>query len=175
MRGRWDGTSSVPLNVPASALESGSSPCSPGNWEQIAEQALEFASERAAPGGRINVVSTPDRAVTDTSDIDPCPYCGTTADARVTTDKPPKVQAWSCAACGTYWAISVVSVSPYLDQLTAAVELAGARSVLRQVIAFADETPGLTDDQLRLRLARLATRWDRRNRVRQRRLDNVEH
>ncbi|HEX6405178.1 MAG TPA: hypothetical protein VF003_18795 [Pseudonocardiaceae bacterium] len=102
-------------------------------------------------------MSAPDIVVTDSSDIDPwCPYCGSTVGVRLITSNPPKVQAWSCGACGTDWAVSVVNPRPYLNHLVAAVELAAARSVLRQIIALADEAPALTDDQLRAQLARLA-------------------
>src|SRR5262249_5456369 len=45
---------------------------------------------------------------------------------------------------------------PYLDHLTASVELAAACSVLREVIALADQAPVLTDEQLRFRLLVLA-------------------
>jgi transposase-like protein len=102
-------------------------------------------------------VSTPDRVGTDTSsDIDPCPYCGATSGVQPTAGTSPKVQAWSCTACGTQWAISVVNPRPYFDRLAAAVELAAARSMLRQVIALVDQAPGLTDAQLRTRLVVLA-------------------
>jgi ribosomal protein L37AE/L43A len=101
-------------------------------------------------------VSTPDSAVTASSDIDPCPHCGTTAGVRLITSNPPKVQAWSCVACGTQWAVSVVNPHLYLNRLTAAVELAAARSVLREIIALADGEQTLTDAELRARLVQLA-------------------
>jgi len=100
--------------------------------------------------------------VADTSDIDPCPYCGGTSRVQQITNTPPKVQGWSCAECGTDWWIGVVNPRPYLDYLAGLVDLAAARSMLRQVIALADEAPALPDDQLRVRLAHLATRWGRR-------------
>jgi hypothetical protein len=59
-------------------------------------------------------------------------------------------------ACGTHWAVSVVNPRPYFDHLVAPVEFAAARSMLRQVIALADQAPGLTDAQLRTRLVVLA-------------------
>ncbi|HEX6402592.1 MAG TPA: hypothetical protein VF003_05440 [Pseudonocardiaceae bacterium] len=90
------------------------------------------------------------------NDIDPCPHCGTTAGVRLTTNNPPKVRAWSCAACGTDWAVSVVNPHLYLDGLTAAVDLAAARRVLRQLVTLASEAPTLTDAQLRTRLVALA-------------------
>jgi hypothetical protein len=66
------------------------------------------------------------------------------------------MRAWSCTACRTDWAITVVNPRPFLDHLTTTVELAAARSVLRQVIALAEQAPALTDDQVRARLVDLA-------------------
>ncbi|HET9257298.1 MAG TPA: hypothetical protein VFO16_19150 [Pseudonocardiaceae bacterium] len=43
-----------------------------------------------------------------------------------------------------------------LDRLAVAVGLMAARAVLRDVITLADQAPGLTDAQLRHRLAALA-------------------
>jgi hypothetical protein len=69
------------------------------------------------------------------------------------------VQAWSCSECGTNWAVSVVFPRPYryLDRLTATVELAAARSVLRRVIALTEEAPALSDEELQARLLALAS------------------
>jgi ribosomal protein L37AE/L43A len=103
-------------------------------------------------------VSTPDSAVTDSSEVDPCPYCGTTTGVQPITSNPPKVQAWSCAACGTQWAVSVVNPRPWIDHLTAAVELAAARSLLRQIVDLASEAPRLSDTQLRTQLLALVGR-----------------
>jgi hypothetical protein len=72
--------------------------------------------------------------VADTSDIDPCPYCGGTSGVQQITNTPPKVQGWSCVACGTDWAITVVNPYPCLDRLTAAV-------LLRQMLVLADQAP----------------------------------
>jgi hypothetical protein len=47
-------------------------------------------------------------------------------------------------------------MTAFLDDLTATVELAVARSVLRRLIALAQEAPELSDDQLRDRLVDLA-------------------
>ncbi|MGH3841486.1 MAG: hypothetical protein ACRDS0_08610 [Pseudonocardiaceae bacterium] len=90
--------------------------------------------------------------------IDPCPYCGGTSGVQLITDTPPVVQGWSCGQCGTAWWLSVVNPRPqrYLDRLTATVELAAARSTLRQVRALADQAPMLTDQELRARLVVLA-------------------
>jgi hypothetical protein len=49
-----------------------------------------------------------------------------------------------------------VNPRPFLDHLTATVELAAARSVLREIITLADQVPMLTDEQLRFRLRALA-------------------
>ena len=94
-----------------------------------------------APGGRSAPPDPP-------TDFDPCPYCDTTAGVQPITSNP-KVQAWSCTACGTQWAISVVNPRPYVDRLTATV-------VLRQLTALADKAPTLTNAELRARLVALA-------------------
>ena len=90
--------------------------------------------------------------VVGASDIDACPYCGTTTGVRPIANNPPTVRAWSCTACGTDWAVSVVNPYPYLDRLIEAVELTAARSVLRRLIALADEAPRLTEVEMRARL-----------------------
>lgn len=52
---------------------------------------------------------------------------------------------------------TTVNPQPYLDRLAATVEQLGtARSILRQLIALADDAPGLTDVQLRNQLLVLA-------------------
>jgi hypothetical protein len=94
--------------------------------------------------------------VTGPADVNPCPSCGDTTSVQPTPGISPRVKAWSCAACRTDWAITVANPRPFLDHLTASVELAAARSVLRAVIALADEAPALTDDQVRARLVDLA-------------------
>jgi transposase-like protein len=94
--------------------------------------------------------------VTGTID-EACPYCGETSGVQ-STPAPPSVQAWSCTACRTDWAITVVNPQPYFDRLAATVELAVARSVLRQVITLADEVATLSDKELRDRLLALADR-----------------
>jgi hypothetical protein len=70
---------------------------------------------------------------------------------------PPSVQAWTCTACRTDWAITVVNPQPYFDRLAATVELAVARSVLRHVIMLADDAATLSDKELRTRLLALAS------------------
>ena len=54
------------------------------------------------------------------------------------------------------WVISMVNPRSFLDFLVATVELAAARSVFRELIRLADQAPGLTEEQLRLRLFALA-------------------
>lgn len=44
----------------------------------------------------------------------------------------------------------------FLDHLSGTVDLAAARSVLREIITLGDQAPGLTDEQLRFRLLTLA-------------------
>jgi ribosomal protein L37AE/L43A len=96
---------------------------------------------------------------TDLIGVDPCPYCGTTSRVKVITGTPPKVQAWSCLACRTEWAITVVNphVRPLLEQLA---EDVAARAVLREVIALRELAPTLTDRELRARLIRCLARLD---------------
>ena len=91
-----------------------------------------------------------------TTDINPCPSCGTTTGVQSITGTFPRVRAWACAACRTKWAIAVVNPRPFLERISATVELAAARSVLREIIALADQVAGLTDEQLRVRLLALA-------------------
>jgi hypothetical protein len=57
------------------------------------------------------------------TDLDPCPYCGSTSGVRVITNTPPKVLGWSCTPCGGQWWITVVNLRPWLDHLVATVEL----------------------------------------------------
>jgi hypothetical protein len=88
---------------------------------------------------------------TNSIDVGPCPYCGGISGVKVITGAPATVRAWSCRECGTRWAVCVV-VPPaqlFLYRLTTTV-------VLQEVIALAPQTPGLSDDQLRARLAGLA-------------------
>jgi hypothetical protein len=75
---------------------------------------------------------------------------------QLITGTSPRVQAWSCAVCGTNWATTTVNPR-YGDRLAATVEqLHAARSVLRQVITLADDADTLTDQELRARLLTLA-------------------
>jgi ribosomal protein L37AE/L43A len=60
--------------------------------------------------------------VTDPTDIDPCPYCGTASGVQRITGTSLRVQAWSCTACQTKWAITTVNPQLYLDRLAATVE-----------------------------------------------------
>src|SRR5262249_54214896 len=92
------------------------------------------------------------------TDMQPCPSCETTSEVTVIPDTAPNVRAWTCGACGTDWALTVVNPRSYLDQLVATVELAGARFALRALLRLADDAPGLTDTELRSRLMVLAGR-----------------
>lgn len=97
--------------------------------------------------------------VTGTTDPDPCPYCGTTHGVQP-TPAPPTVTAWTCTACGTDWAISVVN--PHLrttypaDLAATAHEIRRLRRTLRGIITLADDAPELADPELRDRLLTLA-------------------
>jgi hypothetical protein len=85
---------------------------------------------------------------TGTGTGESCPYCRGTDGVQPITGTSPVVQAWSCTACRTNWAITTVNPQPYLDRLGATVEQLGAtRSVLRQLIMLSGEAPGLTDEQ----------------------------
>jgi ribosomal protein L37AE/L43A len=79
-----------------------------------------------------------------------CPHCGNTSGVQPTANTA-RVTAWSCSDCGTEWAVSVVNPRLYLDRLTATV-------AARQFVSLADDAPGLTDTELRRRLAGLAKR-----------------
>jgi hypothetical protein len=60
---------------------------------------------------------------------------------------------------GSDWAITTVNPQPYFDRLASTVEQLGAtRSVLRQVIALADDAGTLSDKELRDRLLALFDR-----------------
>jgi hypothetical protein len=101
---------------------------------------------------------TPRRAYPVTPETEPCPYCRVTSGVQ-STPAPPRVQAWTCTACRTDWAITVVNPQLYFDRLAATVEQLGAtRSVLRQVITLADDAATLSDKELRDRLVTLADR-----------------
>ena len=95
--------------------------------------------------------------MTGTTD-EACPYCGETTGVTPTPGTSPRVKAWSCTACRTDWAITVVNPHPYFDRLAATVELAVARSVLRHVIMLADDAATLLDKELRDQLLALADR-----------------
>ena len=53
-------------------------------------------------------------------------------------------------------AVSVINPRLYFDRLVSTLEAAAVRSMLRQVIALADEAPTLGDAELRARLVALA-------------------
>ena len=92
--------------------------------------------------------------ITTTGTGESCPYCRSTGDVQPITGTSPVVQAWWCTACGTNWAIT--SNHAYLVDLGAAVEEIGRlRWTLAQVIALADDSPTITDVELRARLQTL--------------------
>lgn len=97
--------------------------------------------------------------VTDPSDDDACPGCGTTHGVQP-QPAPPNVDAWTCTACGMDWAITVVNphLRPaYLTDLAAAAEEIGRlRWTLRAIITLATDAPQLADVELRERLVALA-------------------
>jgi len=95
--------------------------------------------------------------VTGSADLDPCPYCGGTSGVQQITNTPRKVHGWSCRECGTDWWIGVINPRRYRDDLAGLVELAAARSLLRRVIALADEAPMLTNAEMRAQLVDLAS------------------
>ncbi|HET9254019.1 MAG TPA: hypothetical protein VFO16_02310 [Pseudonocardiaceae bacterium] len=95
-------------------------------------------------------------AVVEPASVDQCPHCGATGGVQRIAGTSPRVRAWGCAGCGTRWAVTLVHTQLCGNRLAAAVDLAAARSVLRDVITLADQAPGLTDEQLRHRLAGLA-------------------
>ena len=92
-----------------------------------------------------------------TTDIDPCPYCGTASGVQPAAGTSPRVKAWLCRACQTAWAVTVVNPQLHFDRLAATVEQLG---VLRRLIRLADDAPGLSNEQLRARLLTLADRAD---------------
>ena len=67
--------------------------------------------------------------------VEPCPRCGTTSDVRWITSTSPQ---------------------PFLDRLAVTVErLSATRSVLRRIIALADDSDTLSNGELRDRLTAL--------------------
>ncbi|MGH3804056.1 MAG: hypothetical protein ACRDTD_28770 [Pseudonocardiaceae bacterium] len=103
--------------------------------------------------------SGPSIAADPDEDMDACPYCRETSGVQVITDTPPTVHAWSCQACGTEWALTVVNphLRPFLDQL--AVDVA-ARAVLREVTTLAEQADTLTQGERRARLIGCLARLD---------------
>jgi transposase-like protein len=57
---------------------------------------------------------------TDDHATDACPYCRGTSGVH-STPAPPTVQAWTCTACGTNWAITSTPRPAYLVDLGAVV------------------------------------------------------
>jgi ribosomal protein L37AE/L43A len=46
---------------------------------------------------------------TDPTEADTCPGCGATHGVQRITGTSPKVQAWTCTACGLHWATTTVN------------------------------------------------------------------
>jgi hypothetical protein len=79
-----------------------------------------------------------------------CPRCGTNAAV-------PRGHSGRARGSGQgRW--QTCAHASFLTHLTANAEFVAACSVLRQVIALADDAPTLTDEQLRARLLALAGR-----------------
>ena len=89
----------------------------------------------------------------------PCPYCGTISGVRQTSDTG-RIQAWSCDRCDTDWAFTVPDshTAALADLGAAAEEIGRLRWKLTQVVTLADDSVGLTDQELRTRLLALAAR-----------------
>jgi hypothetical protein len=89
-----------------------------------------------------------------------CPGCDETDGVEQTTTTPHGVTAWTCTRCGMNWAVTLVNHGQrpaYFEQLAGTVEEIGRlRWLLRQIVMLADDAPGLSDEQLRDRLAALA-------------------
>lgn len=71
----------------------------------------------------------------------------------------PNVQSWSCAECGTQWAVTEVNPHPYPFLRQLAEEVA-ERSLLRRVEELRAEAAGLSEGQLRARLIMLLAALD---------------
>jgi ribosomal protein L37AE/L43A len=88
-----------------------------------------------------------------------CPYCRTSDRTRRTADTG-RVRAWSCDHCDTDWAYTVpdtrAAVLLTTDLGAAAQEIGRLRWIMRQVCALADDSPTITDVELRARLLTLA-------------------
>jgi hypothetical protein len=97
--------------------------------------------------------------VTGPGEIESCPCRGETRGVETITGTPAEVEAWSCGACGTDWAVTVVNPHPrqFLDQLAADV---AARAVLREITTLAGQADTLTDGQMRARLIGCLVRLD---------------
>jgi len=80
-------------------------------------------------GGSVSVASEPG--------VEPCPQCRLTVGVRVLPGTSAQMRGWSCALCRARWWIGGVGPGPqrFLDLLSAEVELAAARSVLREIRA----------------------------------------
>ena len=95
--------------------------------------------------------------------LDSCPYCDVVGSVRRVACEYPKVDAWSCAACGGEWWTSVVNpVNAFLARLA---EDVAARSLLRKVQVLAEPAPGLSDGQVNARALSLLAELDQHAKI----------
>lgn len=62
---------------------------------------------------------------TDSTEADACPGCGATHGVQP-EPAPPKVQAWTCAACGMDFAVTVINPAPSIVGLLPTPQLSTA-------------------------------------------------
>ncbi|MBV9013210.1 MAG: hypothetical protein JO272_14380 [Pseudonocardiales bacterium] len=94
-------------------------------------------------------------------DPDGCPYCGAVGGVTRVACESPKVDAWSCTACQGQWWTSVVNPElRHLQHLRQRTMEVTARSILREVITLAEETPELSHGQLWVRAITLLIKLD---------------
>jgi transposase-like protein len=98
-------------------------------------------------------------STTATGTAEVCPYCRTCDGVRRTAGTG-RIHGWVCDHCDTSWAYTVpdtrAAVVLTTDLGAAAQEIGRLRWTLRQVVMLADDAPGLTNEQLRSRLLKLA-------------------
>ncbi len=106
---------------------------------------------------------------TDPTEAQPCPGCGATHGVQPKA-APPKVDAWTCTACGMNWAVTVVNPALSIVGLlpTAQLRTAALLAVLRtEVTQRAKEHPAMSDtivcfrvtELVNIDLAAVATTW----------------
>lgn len=90
--------------------------------------------------------------------VEPRPGYGATIEAQPITNTSPNIQAGTRGACPTNWAVTTLTPSPqpFLTHLTTTVkQLHTTRSVLRHIIALADNSTTLLNEELQDHLATL--------------------